>query len=42
MNHAFFQVSVTSATGVKQEPLLVAAQDAMRGAATSIAHTLGS
>jgi hypothetical protein len=42
MNHAFFQVSVTGAAGDKQDPLLVTAQDAMRGAVVAISQNLFS
>jgi hypothetical protein len=42
MNHAFFQVSVTGTAGDKQDPLLVTAQDAMRGAVVAISQNLFS
>lgn len=42
MHHAFFQVSVTAAVGDRQDPLLVTAQDAMRGAVVAISQNLFS
>ena len=40
MNHAFFQASVTTTNGAKQEPMFVAAQDAMKQAIVAISRSM--
>ena len=40
MNHAFFQLSVTTTSSAKQEPMFIAVQDEMRAAVVAISRLI--